>query len=484
VSKTGFQSYQSKVQNPKSKILKTVLHWFRRDLRITDNTALTAAARASEWIVPVYVQSAWEGSHRWTGAHRQEFLCGCLASLDRNLREIGSQLVIRRGDAVVELERLVAETGASAIYYNRDPDPFGRAIEERLERMGHERGIEVHGFKDICLHERDEILTQKGVPFRVFTPYFRAWLKQEKTPPCGRLRTLNSGETLPQSAPLPQLADWKLAPAGPGLPAGERAARERLRRFLDARVGRYSADRDMLAIDGTSRISQDLRFGLLSIREVFALCEKCARELPANQRLGVEKFIGELAWREFYMQILWHWPEVLDQEFDQKFRGMRWWGDIALFACWRDAETGFPIVDAAMRELATTGHMHNRARMIVAMFLTKDLQLDWRLGEAFFMQQLTDGEIASNNGGWQWSAGTGADAAPYFRIQNPWTQAARYDPEALYIKRWMPELRDLPTARILRPPDDGRSLVSGYPAPIVNHAEARERALEMFHSHE
>lgn len=433
--------------------------------------------------MPAYVQSAWEGSHRWTGAHRQEFLCGCLASLDRNLREIGSQLVIRRGDAVVELERLVAETGASAIYYNRDPDPFGRAVEERLERMGRERAIEVHDFKDICLHERDEILTQKGVPFRVFTPYFRAWLKQEKTPPCGRLRALNSGGTLPQSAPLPQLADWKLAPAGPGLPAGERAARERLRSFLDARVGRYSTDRDMLAIEGTSRISQDLRFGLLSIREVFALCEKRARELPANQRVGVEKFIGELAWREFYMQILWHWPEVLDQEFDPKFRGMRWWGDIALFARWRDAETGFPIVDAAMRELAATGHMHNRARMIVAMFLTKDLQLDWRLGEAFFMQQLMDGEIASNNGGWQWSAGTGADAAPYFRIQNPWTQAARYDPEALYIKRWMPELHDLPAARILRPPEDGRSLVGGYPAPIVNHAEARERALEMFHSH-
>lgn len=449
-----------------------------------DNTALMAAARESECVVPVYVQSTWKGSHRWTAAHRQEFLCGCLASLDRNLREIGSQLVIRRGDAVAELEQLAVEVGAGAIYYNRDPDPFGRAVEERLERMGRERGIEIRGLKDICLHERDEILTLKGEPFRVFTPYFRAWLKQEKAMPRRRLRTLNSGGTVPQSRPLPMLTDWKLDPAGPGLQAGERAARERLRRFLDMRVGRYSADRDMLAIEGTSRISQDLRFGLLSIREVFALCEKRARELPANQRSGVEKFIGELAWREFYMQILWHWPEVLEQEFDPKFRGMRWWGNPALFARWRDAETGFPIVDAAMRELATTGHMHNRARMIVAMFLTKDLQLDWRLGEAYFMQQLTDGEIASNNGGWQWSAGTGADAAPYFRIQNPWTQASRYDPEALYIKRWLPELRDLPAARILRPPEDGHSLVSNYPAPIVNHAEARDRALEMFRSHE
>jgi deoxyribodipyrimidine photo-lyase len=480
VSKTDFQSYQSKVQNPKSKILKTVLHWFRRDLRITDNTALAAAARESDGVVPVYIQSSWEGGHRWTGSHRQQFLCGCLASLDRNLREIGSQLVIRRGDAAGELARLAEETGATAIYYNRDPDPFGRATEDRLARMGRERGIEIRDFKDICLHERDEVLTAKGEPFRVFTPYFRAWLKQEKTPPRGRLRTLGFSNVLPQSAPLPELADWKLDLPGTDLPAGERAARERLRRFLHTKAGRYSADRDMLAIEGTSRISQDLRFGLLSIREIFSLCEARAHELPAAQRMGVEKFISELAWREFYMQVLWHWPEVLEQEFDPRFRGMRWWGDPALFTRWRDAETGFPIVDAAMRELAATGHMHNRARMVVAMFLTKDLQLDWRVGEACFMQRLTDGEIASNNGGWQWSAGTGADAAPYFRIQNPWTQAARFDPEARYTKQWLPELRDLPAARILHPPEDGRSLVNGYPAPIVNHAEARERALDMF----
>jgi deoxyribodipyrimidine photo-lyase len=452
--------------------LKVVIHWFRRDLRLTDNPALAAAARDAEQVIPAYVQSTWQGSHRWTGPHRQEFLCGSLAALDGNLRSIGSRLIVRRGDAVEELEKLARETGAEAVYFNRDPDPFGRSVEARFQ-------IPTRGFKDVCIHERDEVLTGKGEPFRVFTPYAKAWLKLDKPAPTGRLRALQTPAAI-VSEPLPTLADWNLPPSGAILEPGERAARERLKRFLAGPISRYALDRDLPAGKTTSQISADLRHGLLSIREVHARCHARAAELPAGERRSVHTFINELIWREFYMQILWHWPEVLEQEFAPKFRGLRWTGDERNLTRWRNGETGFPIVDAAMRQLRETGFMPNRARMIVAMFLTKDLQLDWRLGEQWFMQQLIDGEIASNNGGWQWSAGTGADAAPYFRIQNPWTQTARHDPEGRYIKEWLPELRDMPSNALSQPPGDKRPLARGYPLPMVDHAEARERSLTMF----
>jgi deoxyribodipyrimidine photo-lyase len=458
--------------------MKTAIHWFRRDLRLTDNTALAAAARRAESVVPVYIQSVWSGSHHWTGSHRQEFLCGSLKSLDESLRAIGSHLVVRRGDAVEELLKLARETGAEAIYFNRDPDPFGRAVEERLAKEAPEWGIELHAEKDICIHERDEVLTGKGDSFRVFTPYAKAWLKLDKPSAGGRLRSLPFPKKL-SAGHLPRLTDWKIESAGKIIEPGEGAARTRLTAFLKEPIGKYGKGRDFPAEDSTSRLSQDLRYGLLSIREVFERCRAKAAELPAGARPSAHTFINELIWREFYMQVLWHCPEALDQDFNPKYRRMRWIGDEKDFPRWRDGETGFPIVDAAMRQLRETGFMHNRARMIVAMFLTKDLQLHWRLGESWFMQQLTDGEIASNNGGWQWSAGTGADAAPYFRIQNPWTQTARFDPEGKYIHRWVPELRDVPAAKLARPPG-ASALAKGYPLPMVDHAEAREKTLAMF----
>ena len=283
------------------------------------------------------------------------------------------------------------------------------------------------------------------------------------------------------SLPLPSLDTWNLGAAAQGvLEPGEKAARRRMGEFLSDRLAGYGAARDFPFEKSTSRLSQDLRFGLLSIREVFDAVDKRAAELPAAGRDNAAKFSTELIWREFYMQILRHFPEVLDHEFNPKFRSLRWPGNVRNFERWAEGMTGFPIVDAAMRELAGTGFMHNRARMITAMFLTKDLHLDWRLGEAHFMRNLTDGEIASNNGGWQWSAGTGADAAPYFRIQNPWTQTQRYDPEGAYIKAWIPELRDLPPEKFFAPPASGHSLAKGYPRPIVEHAKARNITLDLF----
>lgn len=460
--------------------MKTIIHWFRRDLRVTDNTALAAAVRDGDLVCPVYVVSDWEGEHRWTGANRQAFLCGCLESLNGNIRELGGRLVFRRGDAVEEIARLTAETGAHAIYFSRDPDPFGRAAEERLGREMRQRGVEVRGFKDVTIHERDEVLTGAGEPFRVFTPYSRAWAKLPKPELSPRPRAIRSPDGIVSDS-CPSLGTWKLGPAAPGIvEAGERAARKRLKIFAEGALARYGDGRDLPGENFTSRLSQDLRWGLLSPREVHAVCRRTADELPASSRSQVEKFIAELVWREFYMQVLWHFPEVLETEFNPKFAGLAWPGREEDYERWCAAETGFPIVDAAMRELRETGYVHNRARMITAMFLTKDLLVDWRRGEQWFIQHLVDGEIASNNGGWQWSAGTGADAAPYFRIQNPWTQTRRHDPEGRYVKRWLPELRDLPAEAFFEPPAPGLRLAKGYPSPMVDHAAARDRALEFF----
>ncbi len=463
--------------------MNTHIHWFRRDLRVADNTALSAAARGGARVVPVYILSDWTGAHRWTGAARQQFLCGCIKSLAGNLSALGGRLIIRQGDAVEELEKLLVESRAEAVFFNRDPDPFGRETERRLAAVAGRLGVALHGLKDVCIHERSEVLNGSGEPFRVFTPYSKAWAKIPSPSTSPQPRDLGTPQAI-RSLPLPSLSTWELPSPPPGLPEpGEKAARRRLNNFLKNRLASYGAERNLPAAPSTSRLSQDLRFGLLSIREVFQQVAGHAAELPAAGRDSANKFSSELVWREFYMQILWHFPGVLESEFNPTFRGIRWPGNPAAFDAWRLGQTGFPIVDAAMRQLRETGFMHNRTRMITAMFLTKDLHLDWRLGEAHFMQALVDGEIASNNGGWQWSAGTGADAAPYFRIQNPWTQTRRYDPEGAYIKTWIPELRDLPASAFFEPPRPGRHLVRGYPLPIVDHDQARQTTLALFAAH-
>jgi len=519
-----------------------VIHWFRRDLRITDNTALSAACKGGREVVPVYIASEWKVSHRWTGPARQEFLCGCLDSLSKNLTAIGGRLIIRRGGADKELERLAIETKAEAIYFNRDPDPFGRAMEERVEKMARRLGIAVHACKDVAIHERNEVLTATGTPYRVFTPYANAWLKAAKLAVQPAIRKLSVPPDI-KSLPLPKLEDWgltstanipgtasdqsggygergHLARRGGGgeswwvggwassrlhpaddirelaqsatpfpngtfatpLETGEKAARKRLTEFLRGPILVYGEKRDIPFGRNNSCLSADLRHGTLSIREIHAKCVQLAKGQGAAHRKSIFTFIKELIWREFYMQILWHFPEVLEQEFNPKHRNLPWKKPDAAFRRWCDGETGFPIVDAGMRQLNATGYMHNRLRMIVAMFLTKDLHIDWRHGESYFMQKLIDGEIASNNGGWQWSAGTGADAAPYFRIQNPWSQSARFDPDGSYIKQWVPELRDTDPAKFTNPPAEGESIAKNYPPPMVDHARERNVTLEMFAS--
>jgi deoxyribodipyrimidine photo-lyase len=467
--------------------MSLAIHWFRRDLRLRDNTALNAAAAAHSRVLPVFLLSAWKSAHRWTGPGRQQFLCNCLASLAADLQKAGSPLVLRRGDAVGEIEKLVRETGATAVYANRDPDPHGRAVEKKLAAALDKLGVRFHLLQDAALHERDAVLTGAGSPFRVFTPYSRAWFKLEKTAPGPVVTRLQPPEQPPASLPLPTLAAWGFAEdaaASVELPAaGEKAALERLERFLQRGATEYALMRDLPAAEGTSRLSQDLRFGTLSIREIFARVEARARTANAEQRRSLQVFQTELCWREFYFQVLWFHPEVLELEYTEAYRGLPWNRDEAALEKWQQGRTGFPIVDAGMRQLLQTGFLHNRVRMIVAMFLTKDLHLDWREGEQWFMRNLLDGEIASNNGGWQWSAGTGTDAAPYFRIQNPWTQGLRFDAEGEYIKRWVPELRSVPAAQLHKPPAPGLRLVPAYPLPMVDHARERDIALDTYRRH-
>ncbi|MBB5352139.1 deoxyribodipyrimidine photo-lyase [Haloferula luteola] len=461
-----------------------VIHWFRRDLRISDNPALLAAARATPCVVPVYIPSTWNHSHAWTGPNRQSFLCQSLGSLSRNLETRGGRLIFRSGKAVEILMALAQEVGAQAIYYNQDPDPFGKSVEIELEKACIQHGIECHGFHEVTLHGPSEVLTQAGDPYRVFTPYSKNWLSLEKPLPEGLPASLDTPQHL-RSESAPQLKHWSLQAAASGvLEGGERAAHDRLKTALAERLSLYQGQRDTPSVAGTSRLSQDLRFGLISIRKVYAEAAKALSRARSKTSTGsIETFIKELAWREFYMAILHHFPHVLEEEFNPDWRGLPWDEPGEKFEAWKAGRTGFPIVDAGMRELRETGFMHNRLRMITAMFLTKDLHHDWRWGESYFMQLLTDGEIASNNGGWQWSAGTGADAAPYFRIQNPWSQSARHDPRGEYIRRWIPELKEVPTARLHEPPSDGRPLAADYPLPCVEHSKERDRTLAIFKKH-
>lgn len=463
---------------------RLAIHWFRRDLRILDNSALHAASAAASAVVPAYVVSDWKDAHLWTGPKRQAFLCRNLASLAKNLETLDGRLVVRSGAADEALEKLIMESGADALYFNRDPDPFGRAMEAKVEAMARRLGIACHGFHDVTLHGPEEVLTLDGRPYRVFTPYSRNWLALEKPRPLPKPGPLHTPPGI-ASIPLPDNSHWGLPePEADLVEAGERAAHERLKRAIGGRIQNYGLKRDTPGEAGTSRLSQDLRFGLLSPRTIFDKAMK-AREATGStvEKSGIDTYIKELAWREFYMAILWHFPQVLEQEFNADWRGLGWQEPDEHFEAWKLGRTGFPIVDAGIRELLATGHMHNRIRMIVAMFLTKDLHIDWRLGEQFFMQHLVDGEIASNNGGWQWSAGTGADAAPYFRIQNPWTQAKSHDPQGIYTKRWVPELAGVPAPLLLEPPKFGRPLAAGYPLPCVDHKTERDRTLAIFKKH-
>lgn len=457
----------------------TAILWFRRDLRVHDHPALVAALAAHDRVVPVFVIDDALLAGRWPAPNRAWFMRESVVALSSALEERGSALRILRGRPADVLPALARETGARDVYVTREAAPYGRerdrAVAERLATDG----VATHAECGLYVHAPDEVLTREGRPFTVYGAFRRAW---ESRP---RRDILPAPDRIPgppgaRPDPLPDLgaptADMALLPA-----PGEPAARARLAAWAQQRVDGYADLRDRLdAPDGTSRLSQDLRWGLLSPVEVL--------ERAAGPGDGRRVFAAEIAWREFYAHVLWHHPRVLREPFQPAFARLPWRDDPAAFEAWRQGRTGYPVVDAAMRQLRASGFVHNRARMIAASFLAKHLLLDWRLGEAEFMCHLVDGDVASNNGGWQWTASTGTDPQPYFRVFNPILQGTRHDPDGSYVRRWVPELRGIAGAAVHQPwtLDAAAQGAAGvrigidYPAPIVDHAAARERALAVY----
>jgi deoxyribodipyrimidine photo-lyase len=452
-----------------------VICWFRRDLRLNDNPALAAAARTNRPMVPVYVHDQrLEG--RPIGAAARVRLDASLRALDASLRAIGSRLVLRRGDCAAELGRLVAETGARGVLWNRLPEPEATARDEALQRRLQAEGVTVETFEAFLLAPAGSVRTGAGEPYRVFTPFARAL-----RPRLEHLETYAA----PSRLRGPDVWPASKARAGPGRPdwsrgfdladAGEAGGLARLADFLDRALPAYPAARDRPDLDGTTRLSAHLHFGEIGPARVVRAALEAARRQGAEA--AAEKLISELIWREFNWSLLYAFPELPTQSLRPGVEP-RWRRDPEGFAAWTKGLTGYPLVDAGMRQLWVTGWMHNRVRMVAASFLIKHLLIDWREGEAWFWDTLVDADEANNPANWQWAAGSGADAQPFFRIFNPVSQGERFDPVGAYVKRWVPELRDLPAAAVHRPWDAGG--VKGYPPPIVEHAMARARALEAF----
>jgi len=462
--------------------MRVALHWFRNDLRLADNRALAQACAGADRLAPVFVFDERLLAAASMGAPRLRFLRESLDALAEELARRGSRLFVRRGDPRVCIPALARELRAGLVSWNRDASPYARRRDAAVRSALEAEGVRVVSCKDRSVFEAGELRTREGRPYTVYTPFRRAWRRRYQEegsaePPPLRLppppRGVAAG-ALPTAAALGARGDERELPK-----AGEAAARRRLRSFLSRAAGDYAARRDFPALDATSRLSPYLRFGALSVRSCFREAREAAADSAPAAR-GIAKWLDELVWREFYAAILESFPHVLRGAFRPEYDRLRWNDDEAGFRAWCEGRTGFPFVDAAMRQLRDTGWMHNRARMVVASFLAKDLLIDWRRGERFFMQRLVDGDPASNDGGWQWAASTGTDAQPYFRIFNPIAQGERFDPDGAYVRRYVPELRGLRGAAVHRPWDAPRASRRDYPPPLVDHAERREQALARY----
>lgn len=461
--------------------------WFRKDLRLDDNTALSEAVRdAGGDVVPFYASEPAILSRPDIAPTRVRFVLESLAALDAAIRAHGSRLAFDHGDATVTVVRAARAANADAVYWNDEYEPALRERDAAVERALREAGVRVKRFHDRLLVPPGTVATQAGTPFTVYSPFRRACEAQPLSAPCPEA-TRFAPHALPERALAPLSRLGIAEPASTRWPAGEREARARLSRFVESGLGMYGTKRDEPAAPATSQLSADLKFGTIGVRRVVATA-LAAGAGNAALRPHVEKFVQEVRWRDFFAHVLHHFPHVEHGAFRPEYDALKWRGTDARFAAWREGRTGYPIVDAGMRELLATGSMHNRVRMIVASFLTKDLLVDWRRGERHFMQHLIDGDLASNNGGWQWAAGTGTDAAPYFRIFNPVSQGLRFDSEGAYVKRWLPELAGVPADLVHRPWEapplvlaEARvTLGETYPLPIVDHAVQREAALAMY----
>lgn len=461
------------------------LIWFRSDLRIHDNSALATAARRGP-VVGVYLRSLPHWQRHGHGANQLDFRARGVAALGEALAGLNIPLLHRDIDDFREapqaLLAIARETGAAALHFNREYPVDERARDAAVAATFAEAGLAAHGHHDAVAFAPGELLTGKGDYYGVFTPFSKAWHRR-LTPERLAIREVPTAQAPTGIAadPLPELPALEDTPIDGRLwPAGEGPAADRLERFLRFRGRHYAERRDFPALRATSELSPYLALGMLSHRQCLqaVLAENAGR--LAEGDAGLVAWVGELVWREFYRHVAVGFPHVCRRRaFQAHTEALAWRDDEAGFAAWCQGHTGYPIVDAAMRQLVATGWMHNRLRMVTAMFLSKHLLIDWRRGEAFFLRHLVDGEFCANNGGWQWAASTGTDAAPYFRIFNPTTQSRRFDPDGAFLTEWLPELADLPAKARHAPPRD-RLGGTGYPPPIVDHKAARARALAAF----
>jgi deoxyribodipyrimidine photo-lyase len=468
----------------------SALVWFRRDLRNFDHAALYHALRDHSRVFCAFVFDTEILDPLPTRIDRRvEFIRESLVELDKALRDQGGALVVLHGKGYQEIPRLAAQLGVQAVYANHDYEPAAITRDAEVARRLQALGIAFADFKDHVIFERGEVLTQAGKPFGVFTAYKNAWLRMVndfylRSYPVGQYADRLSVPA--QAKGIPSLEDIGFQPTNLRdlrMPCGMRGGIELFDDFVE-RMDRYKDARDFPAIKGVSYLSTHLRFGTVSIRQL-------ARHAWQRGGAGAETWLSELIWRDFYHQILYHHPRVVERAWKPEYDDIRWETGTAadtLYAAWCEARTGYPIIDAAMRQINQTGFMHNRVRMIVASFLTKDLGIHWLRGERYFAQHLNDYDLAANNGGWQWAASTGCDAQPYFRIFNPVTQSERFDAEGKFIRRYLPELANVPDKFIHAPwrmPVSAQSMFGvvigrDYPAPIVDHAIARAATLERF----
>ena len=461
----------------------TQLVWFRNDLRIADNPALTAACKADDDVRACFIctPGQWQ-EHDWSPA-RVQFVIDHVNAVAEELGKLGIPVTFlsadRFSDSIQSIATLCQEQGINRLHFNEEYGVNERKRDKQLKQRLDADGVTVCKYRDQTVAPVGEILTQQGEPYSVFTPFSRSWKKWiDVAQPT--VLPIPEAKGKPVKAASLEEAPEAFRDAPPALvDTGEDAAHQQLERFLSERAGSYKEDRDFPSLDGTSQLSPYLANGVLSGRQCL-LAARQAQGMGGNQE-GLTTWISEIAWRDFYINILYHYPRVsMHRAFKPETEALEWNDPGDNFTAWKEGRTGIPIVDAAMRQLNETGWMHNRLRMVTAMFLTKNLFIDWRLGEAYFMSKLVDGFLASNNGGWQWSASTGTDAAPYFRVFNPVTQSERFDPQGHFIREWVPELAKLDAKRIHDPGAKGGVIPKGYPRPIVDLKESRKEAIAKF----
>jgi deoxyribodipyrimidine photo-lyase len=467
-----------------------ILFWHRRDLRIADNIGLYHACQTTSKVVGIFCLDPNILDNDDVAPARVTYMIGCLEKLQECYQEKGSQLLILKGKPEKAIPELAAKLEATAVYWNQDVEPYAKQRDQQVQDALEQADIKVKFYWDQLLHAPDTIFTNAGDPYKVYTPYWRKWKDTEKSKPVASFDKKAEGLSQDEQKIAEKAGAIKLPSAKELgfewegdliLSPGEAAAIERLEMFCERAISEYDEQRNFPYADGTSQLSPALKFGVIGIRTVWQKTIEAMQQSRSDEtRNNIEVWQKELAWREFYQQAMYHFPKLAEGPYREPFNNFPWENNKDYFQAWCEGKTGYPIVDAAMRQLNEIGWMHNRCRMIVASFLTKDLIINWQWGEKYFMQHLIDGDLSSNNGGWQWSASSGMDPKP-LRIFNPASQTQKYDAEAEYIRQWLPELRNLETEVLVTGKINSEDREAcDYPEPIVDHKQQQRQFKQLY----